>query len=80
MTRVERVLSAVAEGQPEVERLYRELHAHPELSMREHRTVGLLQRQLVDWGYEVTPVGGGIVGVLRNGPGGCVLYLSLIHT
>ena len=74
MTRVERVLSAVAEGQPEVERLYRDLHAHPELSMREHRTVGLLHRQLVDWGYDVTPVGGGIVGVLRNGPGGCVLY------
>lgn len=74
MTRVERVLAAVSEGQAEVEQLYRDLHQHPELSMREHRTVAELSRRLAGWGYQVHPVGGGLVGILDNGPGGCVLF------
>jgi amidohydrolase len=55
--------------------LYRDLHAHPELSGREHRTAGLLAAELRASGLEVTEgVGGtGVVGLLRNGDGPTVM-------
>lgn len=51
--------------------LYRDLHAHPELSFAEHRTAALIAEHLAALGYEVTSgVGGtGVVAVLRNGEG-----------
>jgi hippurate hydrolase len=59
----------------EVAELYRDLHAHPELSLQEVRTAALLADRLRPLGFEVTTgVGGtGVVGVLRNGPGPVVL-------
>lgn len=55
--------------------LYRDLHQHPELSLREFRTAGVLAKALRPLGYEVTTeVGGtGVVGVLRNGDGPVVM-------
>src|SRR5579875_3423401 len=55
--------------------IYKDLHAHPELSMQEHRTAGLAAAWLRKHGYEVTEsVGGtGVVGLLRNGDGATVL-------
>ena len=49
----------------------RDLHAHPELGMEEHRTAALVARKLEEWGIEVhRGVGGtGVVGVLRSGNG-----------
>ncbi|WP_405770739.1 amidohydrolase [Streptomyces sp. NBC_01538] len=60
---------------PALEDLYRDLHRHPELSLAEHRTAGLLAESLRKSGYETTEgVGGtGVVGVLRNGEGPTVL-------
>ncbi|MFF7185885.1 amidohydrolase [Streptomyces sp. NPDC008222] len=60
---------------PELEDYYRDLHRHPELSLHEHRTAGLLAERLRTAGYETTEgVGGtGVVGVLRNGDGPTVL-------
>lgn len=54
---------------------YEDLHAHPELSMREHRTAGIAAAWLRRAGYEVTEgVGGtGVVGLLRSGEGATVL-------
>ncbi|MET9773541.1 amidohydrolase [Streptomyces sp. NPDC006367] len=56
---------------------YEDLHAHPELSMREHRTAARLAARLRGAGadIEVTEgVGGtGVVAVLRNGPGPVVM-------
>ncbi|MGH3743248.1 MAG: amidohydrolase [Mycobacteriales bacterium] len=51
--------------------VYRDLHAHPELSFQEHRTATLVADRLGALGYEVaTGVGRtGVVGVLRNGDG-----------
>ena len=49
---------------------YKYLHAHPELSMQEHRTADYLAKRLGDLGLEVFRCGGtGVVGVLRNGEG-----------
>ncbi|MEU0856886.1 amidohydrolase [Streptomyces griseofuscus] len=60
---------------PALEDLYRDLHRHPELSLREHRTAGKLAERLADAGFETAEgVGGtGVVGRLANGDGPTVL-------
>ena len=60
---------------PELEALYKDVHAHPELSMQETRTAGLAADRLRTAGYEVaTGVGKtGVVGLLRNGDGPTVM-------
>jgi hippurate hydrolase len=60
---------------PSLEALYKDIHAHPELSMQEERTADLAARHLRDNGYEViTGVGKtGVVGLLRNGEGPTVM-------
>jgi len=57
------------------ERLYKDLHAHPELSFRETRTAALVTAKLKELGYEVLDHVGrtGVVGILRNGTGRTVL-------
>jgi amidohydrolase len=59
----------------ELEGVYKDIHAHPELSMQEHRTAGIAAAWLRQQGYEVTEgVGGtGVVGLLCNGSGPTVL-------
>ncbi len=60
---------------PELAALYKDVHAHPELSMRETRTAGLAADRLRAAGYEVTTGVGetGVVGLLRNGDGPTVM-------
>lgn len=57
------------------ELLYRDLHAHPELSSQETETAAKLATQLRQLGYEVTTgVGGtGVVAILKNGTGPTVM-------
>ena len=45
--------------------IYRDLHAHPELSFAEHRTAGVVAARLRDLGYQTTTGVGrtGVVGV-----------------
>jgi hippurate hydrolase len=49
----------------------RDIHAHPELGLEEHRTAALVASKLEEWGIEVHRGIGktGVVGVLRNGTG-----------
>ncbi|QWT22695.1 amidohydrolase [Subtercola sp. PAMC28395] len=51
-----------------LEAVYRDLHAHPELGMAEHRTAAIIAQLMTEAGLEVTTgVGGtGVVAVLRN--------------
>ena len=60
---------------PEIETLYKDIHSHPELSMRETRTAGIAADRLKAAGYEVTTGVGhtGVVGLLRNGDGPTVM-------
>lgn len=55
--------------------LYRDLHAHPELSFAETRTAGIVAERLGALGFAVTTgVGGtGVVGGLERGEGSTVL-------
>ncbi|TKR21984.1 amidohydrolase [Cellulomonas hominis] len=74
-TRAARVLGAADTRDAHWRDLYRDLHAHPELSGREHRTAAALAAELRAAGLEVAEgVGGtGVVGVLRNGDGPVVM-------
>ncbi|HXU06582.1 MAG TPA: M20 family metallopeptidase [Polyangia bacterium] len=60
---------------PDLEKLYTDVHAHPELSMQETRTAALAAGRLRRAGYEVTTDLGktGVVGLLRNGEGPTVM-------
>jgi amidohydrolase len=60
---------------PDLEALYKDVHAHPELSMQESRTAALAADRLRAAGYEVTTGVGktGVVGLLRNGDGPTVM-------
>jgi hippurate hydrolase len=73
--RVAEVKKAVAAEYPRLEALYKQLHASPELSLREGRTAARLARELKEAGFTVTEnVGGhGVVGILKNGDGPTVL-------
>ncbi|MNW47006.1 hippurate hydrolase [Arthrobacter sp. JUb115] len=49
---------------------YYHLHAHPELSMQEHRTAEFIEARLNTLGIDNFRCGGtGVVGILRNGEG-----------
>lgn len=69
----EHLRAALADATQWQQPLYEDLHRHPELSMREARTRGIIAERLADLGYEVQEIGGGVVGVLANGEGGTVL-------
>ncbi len=51
--------------------IYRDLHRNPELSMVEHRTAGVIERELTGMGLEPLRIGGtGVVAVLHGGAEG----------
>src|SRR3569623_312047 len=56
---------------PDLESVYKDVHAHPELSMQETRTAGIAAEHIRKAGFDVTTGVGktGVVGVLRNGDG-----------
>lgn len=60
---------------PDLEALYMDVHAHPELSLQETRTAALAAQLLRAAGFDVTTDVGttGVVGVLRNGDGPTVM-------
>ncbi len=59
----------------DLESVYKDLHAHPELSMQESRTAQIAADRLRTAGYEVTAGVGktGVVGLLRNGDGPTIM-------
>jgi amidohydrolase len=60
---------------PDLEALYKEIHAHPELSMQETRTANIAAERLRAAGFDVTTGVGktGVVGLLKNGDGPVVM-------
>src|SRR6478609_7993313 len=69
------VLAKIADLLHSLESIYKDIHAHPELSMQETRTAGIAADHLRTAGYEVTSGVGktGVVGLLRNGEGPIVM-------
>ena len=72
----DRVSAAVDADAARLETVFKDLHAHPELSFTETRTAAIVAKELKALGFEVTTgIGGtGVVGVLKNGPGKTVWY------
>ncbi|NUO91937.1 MAG: amidohydrolase [Dermatophilaceae bacterium] len=73
MSRNQAVLQKLSATRQWQEDFYRDLHAHPELSGQEARTAANVAERLVETGYAVQRLGGGVVGVLANGEGPVVL-------
>ena len=69
------ILASLATLLPELVAVYKDIHAHPELSMHETRTAQIAADHLKASGFEVTTGVGktGVVGVLRNGDGPTVM-------
>ena len=65
----------VAQDYPYLEKLYRHLHSHPELSYQEAETAKRIAAEWRALGFRVTEgVGGhGVVAILDNGPGPTVM-------
>ncbi|MXO68116.1 amidohydrolase [Altererythrobacter marinus] len=66
---------AVAADMPGLMELYRDLHAHPELSFQEVKTAAKLAARMRELGFTVTEQVGrtGVVAVLENGEGPTVM-------
>ena len=68
---------------PSLLTMYKDLHAHPELSTKEEKSAALMAKELKAIGCEVTErvgkyqtpglIGYGVVGLMKNGPGPLVL-------
>ncbi|HEV3145641.1 MAG TPA: amidohydrolase [Gemmataceae bacterium] len=58
-----------------LEKLYKQIHSHPELSYQEEQTSARLAKEMKDLGFDVTTnIGGhGIVCILKNGTGPTVM-------
>jgi amidohydrolase len=69
------VHDATQKALPQLMDFYRDFHTHPELSLHEIRSAGILAAEARKAGYEVTEkVGGtGVVAVLKNGAGPVLL-------
>ena len=69
------VLEGLKETSAWQEKVYKDIHEHPELSFQETKTAALAASMLKEFGYEVVEGVGrtGVVGILRNGEGRTVL-------
>lgn len=66
---------AIKADMPGLLAIYRDLHAHPELSFEEKRSAAILAAEAKKLGFQVTTGVGktGVVAVMRNGPGPVLL-------
>jgi len=62
------LLEDVLATAPEITRIRRDIHAHPELCFEEHRTADVVAERLQAWGIEVHRglAGTGVIGVIRG--------------
>src|ERR671928_179147 len=74
-TPADATLASLGRLLPDLQTLYTDIHAHPELSMQEIRTARVAAERLRAAGYDVTTGVGkaGVVGLLRNGDGPTVM-------
>jgi len=73
---VKQIVTTVDSDTPRLEKIFKDIHQHPELGFMETRTSGIVAKELKALGYEVkTEVAKtGVVGILKNGKGPIVMY------
>jgi amidohydrolase len=66
-----RLIDSIVSSSDEIQRIRRDLHAHPELRFEEERTSSVVASTLERWGIPVKRgIGGhGVVGIIRKGDG-----------
>ncbi len=71
-----KVAALVEQDEPRLLKIFKHLHANPELGFREVKTAALVAKEFKALGYEThTGIGKtGVVGILRNGPGPVVMF------
>ena len=64
-----KLLEPIVSFQAELQKIRRDIHAHPELRYEEFRTADLIAQQLESWGIPIARgLGGtGVVGTIKNG-------------
>jgi len=64
-----KLIDPIIQFHAELQKIRRDIHAHPELCYEEHRTSDVVARQLQEWGIPVIRgLGGtGVVGIIQNG-------------
>jgi len=74
-TQADRILAPLEKLLPDIQGIYTDIHAHPELSTQETRTAAIAADRLRAAGFEVTTGVGqtGVVGLLRRGDGPTVM-------
>ena len=71
-----KVAKSVDQDEERLVKIFKHIHANPELAFQETKTAALVAKEFKDLGYETyTGVGKtGVVGVLKNGPGPVVMF------
>lgn len=68
-------MNGIDQIQPWQEEFYKDLHRHPDVWGEEARTAEKVTRKLQEVGAdEILQIGGGVVGIIRNGDGRRVLF------
>jgi len=69
------VMNGIDQIQPWQEEFYKDLHRHPDVWGEEARTAEKVTKKLQEVGVdEILQIGGGVVGIVRNGDGRSVLF------
>jgi amidohydrolase len=63
------LIDPIMQFHTELQKIRRDLHAHPELSYEEQRTSDVVARKLIEWGIPIERGLGvtGVVGIIKNG-------------
>src|SRR5262249_30908696 len=71
-----KVAKAVAQDEEHLVKIFKHIHANPELAFQEVKTAALVAKEFKELGYEThTGIGKtGVVGILKNGPGPTVMF------
>ena len=64
-----KLIDPIVQFQAELQKIRRDIHAHPELAYEEVRTADVVAQKLTEWGIPVVRGLGvtGVVGIIRNG-------------
>jgi len=71
-----KVARLVEQDEERLLKIFKHLHANPELAFQETKTAALVAKELKELGYQThTGIGKtGVVGILKNGPGPVVMF------
>ena len=66
-----KLIDPITKFHAELQKIRRDIHAHPELSYEEQRTSDVVAQKLTEWGIPVVRGMGvtGVVGIIKGGDG-----------